>query len=378
MSSKTASRLSAPCLFGVLACAALTGDAEEVVLPLGDARPAIVSRHFPDRTHEFVWRNWGAVEPDKLAAILRTSQTDVTALAVSLGLPADVSIAPEMRQRGYVTLIRRNWHLLPYEQLLELLEITPQQLDIMLREEDFLWVKLGSVKPSCEVLRYQPPDDASQQRAAEIRRVVEQEFGNTVGQLGEPRFDFVRKLGEPLAEPLPTRETNASTRPSTPIHTLRIVHSYVAVYGDPLMHPDLNPYPDGLLQRLSAAGINGIWLQAVLRDLAPGGPSFPEFGADHEQRLANLQALVERARKCRIGVYLYINEPRAMPASFFANHPDVAGVRETELTALCTSHPAVRQWMGNALAHVFREVPDLAGVYTITASENLTNCAFPR
>ncbi len=140
------------------------------------------------------------------------------------------------------------------------------------------------------------------------------------------------------------------------------------------MHPDLNPYPDGLLQRLSAAGINGIWLQAVLRDLAPGGPSFPEFGADHEQRLANLQALVERARKCRIGVYLYINEPRAMPASFFANHPDVAGVRETELTALCTSHPAVRQWMGNALAHVFREVPDLAGVYTITASENLTNC----
>ncbi len=164
----------------------LTGDAEEVVLPLGDARPAIVSRHFPDRTHEFLWRNWGAVELDKLAAILRTSQSDVTALAVSMGLPADVSIAPEMRQRGYVTLIRRNWHLLPYEQLLELLEITPQQLDIMLREEDFLWVKLGSVKPSCEVLRYQPPDDASQQRAAEIRRVVEQEFGNTVGQLGEP------------------------------------------------------------------------------------------------------------------------------------------------------------------------------------------------
>ena len=45
------------------------------------------------------------------------------------------------------------------------------------------------------------------------------------------------------------------------------------------------------------------------------------------------------------------------------------------MTALCTSHPAVRQWMSDALAHVFREVPDLAGVYTITASENLTNCA---
>ena len=53
----------------------------------------------------------------------------------------------------------------------------------------------------------------------------------------------------------------------------------------------------------------------------------------------------------------------------------MAGVREGEFTALCTSHPAVRQWMGDALAHVFRQVPDLAGVFTITASENLTNCA---
>jgi hypothetical protein len=31
--------------------------------------------------------------------------------------------------------------------------------------------------------------------------------------------------------------------------------------------------------------------------------------------------------------------------------------------------------MSDALAHVFRQVPDLAGVFTITASENLTNCA---
>ena len=31
--------------------------------------------------------------------------------------------------------------------------------------------------------------------------------------------------------------------------------------------------------------------------------------------------------------------------------------------------------MGDALTHVFRQVPDLAGVYAITASENLTNCA---
>ncbi|MGO8751595.1 MAG: hypothetical protein ACLQNE_37110 [Thermoguttaceae bacterium] len=32
------------------------------------------------------------------------------------------------------------------------------------------------------------------------------------------------------------------------------------------------------------------------------------------------------------------------------------------------------QWMGDALADVVRQVPDLAGVYAITASENPTNC----
>ena len=42
-----------------------------------------------------------------------------------------------MKTRGYITLIRRNWHLLPYEQLLELVEMTPEQLAFTLREDDF-------------------------------------------------------------------------------------------------------------------------------------------------------------------------------------------------------------------------------------------------
>ena len=55
--------------------------------------------------------------------------------------------------------------------------------------------------------------------------------------------------------------------------------------------------------------------------------------------------------------------PRAMPASFFKSRTELGGVREDEFTALCTSHPAVRHWTGDALAHVFRRVPDLAGIY---------------
>lgn len=356
-------------VFSLLLCWSGGVYAANTSLPQGDAKPALVSGHFPDRLHEFVWRNWMAVPPEKIAKILRASVHDVTAIAESMGLPPDVSVSPEMRERGYVTLIRRNWHLLPYEQLLELLDMTPERLSVMLREEDFLWIKLGSQKPICEPLRYSPPDEAARKRAEEIRHAVETDFGDEICQPAEPRFDFVRQLSAPLSSFTPPKQGDDSLK------CLRLVYSYVAVYGDPLLNTKLNPYPEGLLERLANVGINGVWLQGLLRDLAPGGDTFPEFGVDHEKRIASLRALVERAKKYGIGVYLYINEPRAMPASFFEKHPDLAGVRETELTALCTSQPAVRQWMSDALAYIFREVPDLGGIYSITASENLTNCA---
>ena len=341
--------------------------ADESVLPQGETRAAISIGHFPDRMHEFVWRNWSAVEAAKLAAILGTSEENVRAVAESMGLPRDASASPEIRRRGYATLIRRNWHLLPYGQLLELLDMTPERLAFMLREEDFLWIKLGRVKPQCDPIRYAPPDEPAKKRAAEIRAVVQSEFGDAPGKPAEPRFDFVRQLNEPVPGYAPPARDNSEA--------LRIVYSYVALYGDPLANPELNPYPDGLLQRLSMVGVNGVWLQGLLRDLAPGGDAFPEFGKDHELRLASLRALVGRAAQYGIGVYLYINEPRAMPTPFFKAYPEAAGVCEGDLTALCTSQPAVRKWMADALAHVFKETPGLGGIYAITASENLTNCA---
>lgn len=351
----------------ILLSGAFSAWSQEIKLPVGDAPEPVESRHFPDRVHEYIWRNWNAVEPAKLARIIEATEQDVLDIAESMGLPAPSGDAEAMLKRGYLTLIRRNWHLLPYEQLLELLEMTPERLDHMLREEDFLWVKLGRQKPACAPLRFVPPDDAARKRASEIREVVEEAFGDTIRQSGEPRFDFVRQISEPVSANRPVPDERPAVR--------RLVYSYVAVFGDPLLNPELNPYPDGLLERLSESGINGVWLQGVLRDLAPGGSAFPEFGADHEARLSTLRALVDRAKKFGVDIYLYINEPRAMPAAFYVDRPDMAGVQETELTAMCTSHPAVREWMRNALTHVFREVPGLGGIYAITASENLTNCA---
>jgi len=63
-----------------------------------------------------------------------------------------------------------------------------------------------------------------------------------------------------------------------------------------------------------------------------------------------------------------------MEASFFKGREDLQGVTEGNYRALCTSSPRVRQWLSDSLTYVFKQVPDLGGVFTITASENLTNC----
>jgi len=49
-------------------------------------------------------------------------------------------------------------------------------------------------------------------------------------------------------------------------------------------------------------------------------------------------------------------------------------VRQGDHVVLCTSAPQVRQWITDSLRHVFSRVSGLGGVFTITASENLTNC----
>ena len=86
-------------------------------LPMGSAPAAIDFAHFPDRLHAFVWRNWEWVSLDRMAEVLATSPENVSAIGRSMGLPAHVNPPAEYQRRGYISIIRRNWHLLPYEQL---------------------------------------------------------------------------------------------------------------------------------------------------------------------------------------------------------------------------------------------------------------------
>lgn len=337
---------------------------QTAVLSMGSAPDPVQFPHFPDRVHAFVWRNWPLVPTERMAEVLQTESATVLDIGRGMGLEDPPEVSEDQWRRSYITIIRRNWHLLPYEQLLQLLDWTEEEMAFTLREDDFLFIKLGSLKPRCEPLVYREPNDAALTRRAWIRSVLQKSFPHGVGRTETPLFGFVSDLSRPLESPAAVPEG-----PRKP----RWCYSYFALYGDPLLNPELDPFPEGYLDRLAASGVNGVWLQAVLFNLAPY-PWNPKLSEGYETRLENLKRLVERAKERGIGVYLYVNEPRSMPLAFFEGREELRGVVEGDYAAVCTSVESVRNHLVESVESICKAVPDLAGFFTITASENLTNC----
>lgn len=327
----------------------------------------VAAPHFPDRLHAYVWRNWPLVPTARLAATVGATPQQLTALGQAMGLPAPPAISDDQWRRSYITIIRRNWHLLSMEQLGHLLGWPAEKLAFTLREDDFLLIKLGP-KPRCEPLAYALPAAAAKAREREIAQVTREAFPDLAAPAADPLFGFVRQLSTP---PAPTPAD--ATPPAKSRFSPRFCYSYFALYGDPLLEPDADPFPEGYLMRLAASGVDGVWLQGVLYKLTPF-PWDPTLSEHYQERLARLRELVARAARHGIGVYLYLNEPRAMPRSFYAGHPELKGAVEGDHAALCTAAPAVRAYLREGAATICREVPGLAGLFTITASENLTNC----
>lgn len=320
--------------------------------------------HFPDRLHAFVWRNWTLVPVDRIAKVAGATAQEIQDLGLSMGLPPAVAIPENAWKRSYITVIRRNWHLLPYEQLTELLGWTREQLEFTLREDDFLYIKLGSRKPPCEPIRYAAPGAGARARAREIAAILRQELPEGALADQDAPFSFVGRLSQP---PAPLDRPKSAFSP-------RFCYSYFALYGDPLLDPECDPYPDGYLERLAVSGVDGVWLQGVLSKLAPF-PWDPGQSERYQERRRSLKELVARARRHGIGVHLYLNEPRAMPTAWYSSRPELRGVTEGGYAALCTSHPDVKKYLADSIESLLRDVPDLAGLFTITASENLTSCA---
>jgi len=329
------------------------------------AQPAIAEPHFPSRLHQFVWRNWELANTGRMARLVGGTEAQVLELGASLGLPPKRTLSEEQLRRMYITVIRQNWHLLPEAQIIELLGWTRERFAFTLKEDDFLDIKLGP-KPPCEPLRYRALSPEEKRRAAEIRNLVRKEFGAALGERGEDLAQFVAAYAKPVTRQLKPRPENAVWDP-------RIVYSFFALYGDPLLEPDIDPFPDEYLAQLADIGVNAVWMQAVLNTLAPS-KTFPEFGKDCEKRFQTLGKLIQRTSRFGIKIFFYLNEPRAMPAEFFAKRRELRGAEHRGLYSLCTSTPAVRDWIYDSLRHVTKQAPGLGGYFTISASENHTNC----
>ncbi len=333
-------------------------------LPAVSEKAPVSIEHFPTRTHAFVWRNWQLVSPERMARVIDTDPKDVIRMARAMGLGEPPAIPVDIRQRGYITIVRRNWHLLPYDQLLVLLDMTEAQLAFALREDDFLYIKLGSLKPNCELLRYEAPTPEVLEREESIRDLVEKTFPSGPAELDEPLFQFVKDLSAPYTASAQLPKSNFAPR---------YCSSYFALFGDPLLDEEIDPYPDGYLDRLVSSGVDSVWMHVVLYQLAPY-PWDSSLSEHFERRLERLGSLVKRARSRGIGIYLYLNEPRAMPLSFFEGRDHLKGVVEGDHATVCTSVPEVREYVVASVEGICRAVPELAGFFTITASENLTNC----
>jgi hypothetical protein len=343
------------------------------ILPAGNAPQPVALPHFPSRLHAFIWRNWQLIPTARLVEVAGARPEDILRLGQAMGLAGPPPITADLQKRTAITVIRRNWHLLPYEQLLQLLGWTADELAFSLREDDFLYLKLGAHKPQCEPVRYADyrDDAATRQGEQAIAALVREQFPDGLGLFDEPLFSFVEQLAQPLTAAEQTSLEAVANAPS--VFEPRFCSSYFALYGDPLLDEGLSSYPDGYLERLRACGVDGVWIQAVLYKLVPF-PWEPALSERYEERQANLRALVERARRHGLGVFLYLNEPRAMPLAFFQQYPELKGIEEHDHGTMCTSHPAVQAYLTDGVAELTRAVPGIAGYFTITASENLTNC----
>jgi len=338
--------------------------------------PGVESSWFPSRQHAFVFRNWTLVPVDRLAKVLETSVENVSAMATSMGLSAQENIEPQWNSsKGYITVLRSNWNLLNYDQLITLLGITRTELAWRLKEDDFLYVKLGNLKPFCTPLIYEAPTKEIGVKALQISKWVK-EIGNLAFAPEKPRFSFLNDFPKQVNEKeIPDHPILNNGTDSTGFR-LRMVSSYCAEFGDPLMDKDLGSFPEGLLYKLAKVGVNAIWLHTVLNTLVAPNGDFPG-SADAPKRIEGLKKLVKRAARFGIGIYLYMNEPRGLETRFFEsseNRKRLEGVKETDYAALCTTVPEVREWLTNSLKTVFQDVPNLAGIFTITGSENLTSC----
>lgn len=317
--------------------------------------------YFPAPEFAVIWRNWGLASVSDIAAALDSDEATVNKWALKMGLTPK-TVLPRWRERGFLTIIRNNWNLCEYDQIMRLTGMDEKQLEFTLLEDDFMWVKMGNLKPAVErpTLKAEYPKNILA-RLDEIAEII-----SKYPLPAENAFEF---LDDYLAE-----YSGDIVFPQQ--DKIRLMYSYFGLYADTLADDAFGSYPDRLLAEYAKNGINAIWFQTLLSQLVPN-PWEDSTAAEEKRkkRLSSLRALIKRAAKYGIGVYLYINEPRPMSDAFFEKFPHLEGASFDIYKCLCTSLPEVQKYLEDSMEYLFREAEGLAGYFNISCSENFTNCA---
>ena len=180
----------------------------------------------------------------------------------------------------------------------------------ILREEDFLDVKLGD-KPACDPVYFRPLTDEEQKQTEKIRAWM-----STLPAPKSKPFDFqyrvpkLRFSGEEV------------------FHT-RMIYAFSGLYQNAFEVDSRTYLPDSLLEAYRDIGINAVWTQGLLAQLTEF-PWDPEICDGWQSRIERMRDLTDRLEKYGIKLFLYLNEPRSMPKSFYRAHPELQGHRFSE------------------------------------------------
>jgi hypothetical protein len=319
-----------------------------------------VEPYFPSAAHQLVWRNWDLVRLETIAAALGSTPASVATLARAMGLGPQRVAERYARRLRFKTLCR-NWEFVPFDQLTILAHMSESEITELLAHDAFYVGHLGP-KPDCAKVRIE---------SAAASNAVPEHFCIALTGPEQERYAFTQELERPVARnPWATERGEAALAP-------RIAFPYTALFGDILNEEDFESYyPAGVLENMARLGLSAIWLHAVLRDLVRTDV-FGEIGSSLDARMRRLNWLITEAAKHGLAVYLYLNEPRGMPAGFFAKHPEIKGAPGRPgdgLACMCTTTEPVKRYLVESSAALFRQAPGLEGVFLITVSENPTNC----
>ena len=131
--------------------------------------------HFPTPMQAVIFRNWEIVSKEKIAECLECCVSDIEKQARKMGLGPQKNT--EIWQgRGYISIIKSNWGLLCYDQLLKLLGKSESELAIILKDEDFLKFKLGDSKFLCDKILYRELTDEEEKQTVIIKNLIEKYF----------------------------------------------------------------------------------------------------------------------------------------------------------------------------------------------------------